>query len=88
MTTKKVSNADLGEWIGSMIAFDQGISNRLMADGWGAAEEWAMAYANLVTQIELVNNDVRVDRILSNSREWEARDQARHYRKMRAGFES
>lgn len=43
MNRDEDSNKVIGAILGGMIAFDQSISNRLMADGWGAAEEWATA---------------------------------------------
>lgn len=81
------SNKFIGDIIGGMIAFDQDISNRLMADGWGAAEEWATAYHELVESIYKVNNDLKVDRVLGWSR-WDALERADHYREMREKFEN
>lgn len=88
MDTKDASNEALGAILGGMIAFDQSISNRLMADGWGAAEEWATRYAKLFEAIDRVNNDLNVARILDGSY-WpgDAESSANHYREMRGKFE-
>lgn len=81
------SNEAIGAVLGGMIAFDQALSNRLMASGWEAAEEWAIRYALLVEAIEKVNNDLKTDRVLAHFHSaWQAKSDAGHYREMKEKF--
>lgn len=75
------SNEAIGAVIGGMIAFDQGITNRLLDTAWESAEDWATRYAVLWNAIANVNNDLRVEHALWDHGPGDLRS-INHYRRM------
>lgn len=59
-----VNDQLVGDIIGGMIAFDQGVTNSLLDSAWGSAEDWAERYRALYSEIKAVNRDLRVDEVL------------------------